>query len=233
MNEVYFVWSKGVKGREGSEGGVIRLRFIGFNFIFEKVSGSSIPTEALIGLMWNHPALKDFRDTAALCKRTDSWSVKRFDGMSGCSSWHIQYLRNGRVCTSNCILHSSMNGKQNENIQCYIRDFFDVLWELKKTGCYPDQFDPNEIDEYGYVDITEKVLSERKEFRKTAHGPDEGFGCKEEVYPFPVVDPQSDDEPTVDYSNYTPTEEKEEIVEDKRPIVPVSTSKEDDEDEYI
>ena len=227
--EIYVRWSKVLPSSgERPLRGIIRFVLDGDKFTFETISGSSIDTEALVGLLWHYPPLEDFRKAAVACRRKLQWAVKRYDGMSGCSTWYIQHLRKGRVCTSDPILHSSMYGKQNVDIECWIKDIYDLLWDLKSQGCYPNAFSDEVIDDpYGYIDITNDILEKRKEFKKTAHGPDEGFGC--------VDDPIKKDleKAFIDYSNYTPTEEEKEIDDNGiRPVVPVS-SKEDDEDEYI
>ena len=227
--EVYVRWCDCVpESGERPLRGIIRFKLEGDKFTFEKISGSSIPTEALIGLLWHYPPLKEFREAAASCKRKCQWAVKQYDGISGSSTWYILHLgRKGRVIISDPVLHSSMCGKQNSDIECWIRDIYDVLWELKRKGCYPNAFsDDASTDPWGYVDLTEEILSRREEFLKKCHEPNVGFGSN-------AIDPR-DEEPIVDYSNYTPTTDEEKEIDDNglRPVVPVS-SKEDDEDEYI
>ena len=182
--EKFFKWSN--KGL--NVGGTIRLILEGDMFSFQKVSGTSIFTEALIELLWNHYALADFRSAAADCKRSGNWSLGTEQGLSGRMDWYIMYLsKEGLVRRTDDIIHSSMNSKQNYDISgVWIRDLFDCLWAIKEHGFFPSSFVNDDNTEYSYSDITEQILRNRNEFLKNSYsGFNQGFG---EYFSAKVID---------------------------------------------
>jgi hypothetical protein len=173
--EKYLKW----KNKELKVGGTVRFVLEGDMFSFQKVSGSSIPTRALIELLWNSVALADFRSAAADCKRSGNWSLGHRYGMSGCTDWYIRYLtKEGTIKCTKDIIHSSMNDKQNYDITgIWIRDLYDCLWAMQKYGLYLSSFINDDNTPYNYKDITDDVLRTRNAFLKDSYsGFNQGFG---------------------------------------------------------
>lgn len=189
-------WS-GKTSEDVSYGGTVRFINNHEDFTFEKVSGSCIPTQLLVHILWTHSSLQSFRDSALKLKRKNNWSLGRHDGMSGCTDWYICFERNGYIFHTKGIIHSSMNGLQNEDIKnVWIKDVFDCLWAMKQEGtCYCDAF--TKALPFNIYDITKDVEERRENFKKICYDESDGYGTEF---------PESSDEEIVDYSNYTPSE---------------------------
>lgn len=228
--EMYIRWNNGKLFRDDvdSFGGKFKIEVANNTFKFKRVSGSAIPTDQLVGFLWFWPGLEKVRENAKKLMRKNPWTVIRRDGMSGCSDWSIQYLdRLGLVRKTKSIIHSSMNGKQNEDIEVWIKDLYDVLWWMKKEGCFPSSFvDDPDPDCFVFSDITDEVIARRNEFNKGALEPECGFGYEESL----VNEDLLYKDHLNDYSNTPNTEKKEEeIVDfDGEPV-----SVEEDEDEFV
>ncbi len=248
MDEMIIRWNNGKINYDESIGGTFKIELIANTFKFKRISGSAIPTDQLIGFLWFWPGLEKAREKAKNLRRINPWKVSRRDGMSGCSDWYIQFLdRLGFVRKTKTIIHSSMNGKQNEDIDVWVKDLYDVLWWMKKEGCFPSSFEGGpDPDCFAFLDITDEVISRRKEFNEGSLEPECGFGYEEALIDEDLLYKDH----LNDYSNYTPTtEEKEEEVDDNgiRPVVPVSSnyrgkdgirpvvpvSSKEDEDEFV
>lgn len=197
----YIKWSNS----ENTFGGTVRFSLNGEMFTFEKVSGSCIPTEALIELLWHYPSLKSLRDVASSLTRKNSWKLGEHIGMSGCRDFYIQFLTNtGLIKRSNDIIHVSMNDLQNRDIKdIWIKDIFDCLWGMKLHGYFAEAFNNDEPDaepKFGYVDVTNDYIRRIKEFMKDSFSSSDGFGTIENSE---VI---NHEEELVDYSNYVPAD---------------------------
>ena len=107
-----------IRWNNGKTCGIFRLTLDVDMISYEIVSGSCIPSEELIGFLWQYPALQEWRDKAARLKRRNPWRVNSHTGMSGSTDWWIQYLNNyGIVKSTKTIFHDSMNSKANEEIK--------------------------------------------------------------------------------------------------------------------
>ena len=198
---IYIKWSNS----ENTFGGTVRFSLNGELFTFAKVSGSCIPTEAPIELLWHHPSLKILRDFAVTLNRKNSWKLGEHIGMSGCRDFYIQFLTNtGLIKQSNDIIHVSMNDLQNRDIKdIWIKDIFDCLWGMKLHGYFAEAFNNNEPDaepKFGYVDVTNDYIQRIEEFKKDCFSSSDGFGTVENIETI------NHEEELVDYSNYVPAD---------------------------
>ncbi len=226
-------WNNGKKNSDlDSFGGTFKIELLANTFKFKRISGSTIPTEQLIGFLWFWPGLEKAREKAKNLRRINPWKVIRRDGMSGCSDWYIQYLDGlGVVRRTKTIIHSSMNGNQNEDIEVWVKDLYDVLWWLQKEGCFPSAF-VNEPDPdcFAFQDITDEVIARRNEFQEGSLEPECGFGYEEDLINEDLLYKDRSDYSEYDLSKYVPTKDDE---EDKRPIVPCPTVSSTEEDEFV
>ena len=172
--EKYFRWWTNDK----SMGGTINLELYDerTTFSFHKVSGSSIPTAALIELLWNHVSLAAFRDAGKRFERPSEWALGESNKMSGATDWYLTFLVNGVVKHSDNIIHSSSADKQNVDIECIsIGELYDCLWAMKDKGLYSASFVNNDDTSFNYKDITEEILKTRNEFLKSCYSVYAGY----------------------------------------------------------
>jgi hypothetical protein len=208
--ELYIKWTK-----SGTNlGGIFYVKLENEFFNYKHVRGSAIPANQLAGFLWCWPGLQESREQAAKLDRKYQWSIGHRKGMSGAENWWIRSMdQYGMIRSGNTTFHSSMYGSANETLLCWIKDLYDTLWCLEKTGVeeFKKSFDENDT-EYSFIDISERILSEKEEFLKDCFEPEQGFGTDNKV----ELEPKFGD-PDFDYSSYEPTssEEKSDEEEDE------------------
>ena len=209
MEKEYFIrWNNGKSFDDvGSFGGTIKINIYTLDrFSIQHVSGSTIPTMELIRLLWSNPIFEKLREYVGSLKRKNSWAIKMRSGMSGCSDYWIQFLdpKTYSVRQGRKIFHSSMYGSFNEDIiDVWSKDIFDLLWWFKENGYFKESFEGN--TEYEFEDITDETISRRNKFFKESYDPENGFGGDELIDESKMSTEENDE--IIDYSNYVPTPE--------------------------
>lgn len=190
----YLQWS------EEDRGGTIHVYLDNDNLKIDLCSGSAPDTDSIVKLLWSDPTCQIFRDYAKTLKRQNKWSTWRYDGMSGCTDWGIQFLdKHSIVRRTKTVLHNSSNDRLNEGLDAWIKDIYDLLWSFIMDGTYSDATANEPKGKYhDWTDITEQVISRRAEFLKNCFTAEAGFSN---------ISESASDEEIIDYSDYRPTED--------------------------
>ena len=166
MEKRFYKWS------DGEAGGMFMIE-CGNTFSYKIVSGSCVREDALISWLGFSDETDWVRDNLRGLARVNPWRPKRRTGMSGCEDFYIRSLKGDVIKTSPKVWHRSMNGKANENISCWIKDLFDIIWSLN--------YSEDLSEELGVTihDVTDSINSSRKEFLEHANDPQKGWGYEE------------------------------------------------------
>lgn len=166
--EIYVKWNNDSQ----SQGGIFKISTQFDTISYDIVSGSTVSFWDLMGFLWNSDIMSEIRESIKRLSRKGNWRVKSRTGLSGCTDWYIQYEKQGLVKNTRA-LHCSMADKANEPFTLWMKDLYDILWWMSYKGTPIE-----DTSEVVFTDITEEVISRRKEFEENSLPSICGFGGK-------------------------------------------------------
>ena len=166
MEKHFYHWSN------GEAGGLFAIE-CGNTFEYKPMTGSCVREDALISWIGFSEETRWIRDNLKGLVRVNQWRPVGRIGMSGCEDYYISSLHGDVIKRSPKIWHKSMEGKANENICCWVKDLFDLLWTM--------DYSEDLSEELGITirDVTDSIENSKKEFLENSKDPQEGWGYEE------------------------------------------------------